>query len=762
VAKKSQLCSAFLLVFSAALAGTASAQQPSGALEEIVVTAQKREQSLQDVGISVTAFSDKQIREFGFTSSTDVVAMTPGLNYTTPNADTSVINFFLRGVGLNDFADANENPVAVYVDEVYRPASGGLSFQLFDLERIEVLRGPQGTLFGRNTTGGLVHYISKRPTDSLDGYIDVSYGEYNNIKAEGAIGGPIAGDWTGRLSAAMDKYDGYTENRFVGAPDYNEGNSWAGRAQLQWQPSDNTKILFSGNYSNNDAAVGAWQHQVTTLSGPNGDESVPLGPNEQTDTVDCFGDGVIDVRQGLDCFGYRDTDGDVWAGDYDRHGDDNGKVETEATGGNINAQWQIGDVTLTSITAYTKVDRLQSEDTEASPEPFINPTFQATTETFSQELRANGGSDRFRWVAGLYYFDNDVDGHYLLDLTHIGFVFFDANYDQTSESYSAFGQVEFDLTDAFTLIAGLRYANDKKELDYLNLETSGLYKEFFDTNVAFAFGESSVGDLAKHDDDSVSGKVELDWKPTDDVLLYGSVSRGTKAAGFNVGFLDNFLFASNEVDTIPFGEETLTSYELGFKWTTASGRTRLNGAAFYYDYKDFQTFRFENINQVIFNTDAEVKGGELELQTAPWDGWNIGLGLSLLDAKAKDIRSPTEVVRDRDMVAAPEVSANALVRYEWPALGGRIGIQGTATYQDHIFYDIQNVPVSLEDGYTVGNVRLSYANDSSPWEIAAWVNNVTNEEYLVYTFDFTGTFGFNQQAYGRPRWAGVSFRYNFR
>ena len=177
--------------------------------------------------------------------------------------------------------------MAIYVDDVYRPASGGLSFQLFDLERIEVLRGPQGTLFGRNTTGGLVHFISKRPTDQLDGYIDVAFGEYNQIKAEGAIGGPLTDSLSGRLSAAMDKYDGFTENRFPGGQDYNEGDSRAIRGQLQFEPGEAARILVSGNYAKNDAAVGAWQHQATTLGGPNGDTSVPLGPDEQSDTVNC-------------------------------------------------------------------------------------------------------------------------------------------------------------------------------------------------------------------------------------------------------------------------------------------------------------------------------------------------------------------------------------------------------------------------------------------------------------------------------------------
>jgi iron complex outermembrane receptor protein len=755
-----------LLVSAAAAPAQEQAPQRDQGLEEIVVTAQKREQSVQDIGIAVTAFSSEQIRELGFTSSTDVVQMTPGLNYTVPNAESSQINFFLRGVGLNDFADANENPVAVYVDDIYRPAAGGLSFQLFDVERVEVLRGPQGTLFGRNTTGGLVHFISKRPTKDFDAYFDVTVGEFSQIKTEGAIGGSFSDSVAGRLSFATNKHDGYTENRFSGAPDYNETDAQALRGQLAFSPSDRTDVRIGAYWSDNDAAVGAWQHQATTLSGPNGDVSVPLGPNEQSTTVDCNADGVLDAGDvrpapGTDCFGYRDTDDDPWAGEYDR----DGKVEVETSGVWINADWKIGGVTLTSITGFQNVDRLQSEDTEASPLPLIVPTFAAETDTFTQELRLSGGEEqRFSWLAGAYYFDNDVEGDYILDLTNLGFVNFNAAYTQETRSWAVFGQLEYDIAPNLVLVAGARVANEEKELDYLNRDVSGFFTGVIGlpTDVAFDFDRASVGDLARHDDDSVSGRLGLDWKATEDLLLYGSISRGTKSAGFNVGFLDEtLLFASNTVATIPYGEETLTSYEVGFKSTWAGGRTRLNGAAFYYDYQDFQTFRFEILNQIIFNSDAEVSGVEFELQSSPTENWHFALGLSVLDATAKDIPSPAGVLRDRDMVASPDIAANAIVRYEWPAAGGRFGIQASANYQDEVWYDIQNVPVSLEDGYTVANLRFSYASEGGDWELAAFVNNVTDEEYLAYTFDFTGTFGFNQQAYGSPRWAGVSFRYNF-
>jgi iron complex outermembrane recepter protein len=731
--------------------------RPTGVLEEITVTAQKREQSLQDVGIAVTAFTGDQIEQLGFTNTTDIVAMTPGLNYTVPNAESSQINFFLRGVGLNDFADANENPVAVYVDDVYRPAMGGLSFQLFDVERVEVLRGPQGTLFGRNTTGGLVHYVSRRPTEEPDGYVNATFADFSQVKLEGALGGSISDAVAGRLSLAMNQHDGWTENR--AGPDYNETDAQAARAQLLFTPTDELGILVNGWWSENDASVGAWQHQATRFDA-NG-QSVPLGPDEQDMSTDCNADGSLDaadLRTGTDCFGYRDTDGDPWAGEFDR----DGRVEVETRGLAASIDWQLGDFDVTSITAFQTVERLQSEDTEASPFPLVMPTFAAETDTFTQELRIGGESERFRWLAGLYYFDNEVNGHYTLDLTNLGFIFFNANYTQETDSLAAFGQVEFDLGDQWTLIAGVRAENEEKTLDYLNVDESGVFEAVFGDPVAFDFSPESFGDLARHDNDSVSGKLELDWRPTDDLLLYGSVSQGTKSAGFNVGFLDQtLLFASNTPETIPFDEETLRSYEVGFKSTILDGRARFNGSAFYYDYDDFQTFRFELLNQVIFNADAEVSGAELELQASPAEGWDVALGLSFLDATAEGIPDPTGgPPRERDMVASPDLSANALVRYAWPAFGGELAVQAWGNYRDELFYDIQNVPVSREDGYTVGNLRVSYASGDERWQVAAFAYNITEEEYLSYTFDFTGTFGFNQQAYGPPRWVGVSLQYN--
>ena len=763
-------------------------------LEEVTVTAQRREQNLQDVGVSVTAFSGQNVTEWGFTNTVDIVAMTPSLNYTSPQAAGSTVNFFLRGVGLNDFADAQENPVAVYVDDVYKPAMGGLHEQLFDVERIEVLRGPQGALFGRNTTGGVIHYITRRPTPEFEAYADAMVGEESQVKAEGAISGPFTDTIAGRLSLAYNNHDGYVKNRTPGVQDYNGADSIAGRAQLQFNPSDRIDILLQAAYSDNDAEVGAWQHQAGRPS-DDGNTSLPLPPNE-----DFWGSGP-----GNDAFGYRDSDGDPWAGDYDR----NGSVQTENTAFAANINWSIGDIDLTSITAYTEVERMQEEDTEMNPfvafiapgtnTSFLAPTFAAETETLSQEFRIAGGADTdLRWLGGFYYFDNEVTGDYTLDSTFIAFVQDEADYVQETDSYAFFGQVEWDFADQWTLIAGLRWTQEEKEMDFQNIDRSNYGPPFngsltgycstqpaanlpdfalqcfnpvptpvspFRPTVdhAILFNKSTVGDLAEWDDDFWTGKIELDWRPNDDVLLYGSYSRGQKSPGFNSGFLDTtFVLGINPIPTIPFEEETLNAYEIGVKSEIFGGSTRLNAAAFYYDYEDFQTLQFVILNQIIFNTDAEVYGGELENVSSPAEGWDISLGISLLDATADDIPTLTaDSVRERDMVAAPDITINGSVRYEWQALNGTMALMGWGYWQDDVWFDIQNHPISKQDSYGIANFRGSYTSGDRRWEVYAFLHNAFEEEYLNYTFDFVGTFGFNQQAPGTPRWWGVGARMNF-
>jgi iron complex outermembrane receptor protein len=492
---------------------------------------------------------------------------------------------------------------------------------------------------------------------------------------------------------------------------------------------------------------------------------------------------------GCDAFGYADTDGDPWAGDYDR----NGKVASRNRSLQANVNARLGGLDFTSITALGKVSRLQQEDADMNPFlgsgqdlSFIAPTFAADTETLTQEFRVAGSADRLRWLTGLYWFDNEVQGHYDLNTDAIDFVRMNADYTQQTDSVDLFGQVEYDLSAAFTVIGGLRWTTEDKELDFRNIDTSGITavcstdpdppsQGCFNPaptplgpsrpapDYMVLFNTDTVGDLAKQDESYLTGRLQLNYKASDDVLLYGSYSRGKKSAGFNNGFLDTTqVFGNNPVDSIPFGSETLDAYEVGFKSTVLGDTTRINGSLFYYDYQDFQTFQWLILNQVIFNADAEVYGAELEIESRPMDGLTLQLGGGVMNATAEDIPTITgDAVRDRNMVGAPEASVNALARYEWAALGGTMAVQGWGTYQGETWFDIQNHPISKEDGYTVVNFRGSWTTADGGLELYAFVNNAFEEEYKVYTFDFSALFGFNQQAYGPPRWWGVGARVNF-
>ncbi|WP_354694308.1 TonB-dependent receptor [Elongatibacter sediminis] len=708
-------------------------------LEEVVVTAQKREQSLQDVGVSVTAFSGEQIKDLGFTNSVDVIAQTPGLSYGTPTAEGNNASLTLRGVGLADFNDNNEGPVAVYVDEVYVSALSGVTFQLFDLERVEVLRGPQGTLYGRNTTGGLVHFVSVKPSEETQGYFEVTVAENSQFKVEGALGGSLGDAVQARLSYAHNEYDGYVDNRGPGTEDPNDADNNAARLQLAFQPTDAIDVLFNVHGSKNNANMGAWQHEAT-YSPDGGVTSLPLPAD-----LNLYGS-----CPGCDAFGYRDDDDDPWAGAYDRDGD----LDIENKGASLNFQWAGDSVTLTSITAFENFERLYEEDTDISPFKIVHNTYTADIDQFTQEIRLSGETDAMHWLAGFYYYDQETDGGFQIDASGIGFIIGDANYKQETSSWSLFGQIEYDLSDRWSVIGGLRYTDEERELDYLSQELNGLLPP--DANVMFDYDE-------KISHDNVTGKLELDFRPTDSTLIYGSVSLGTKSAGFNTGLLDETgLFGLTVRGDVPYGEEELTSYEVGFKTDLFGGTSRLNASAFYYDYSDYQAFAFVNLNQVIFNTDATVTGMELEFVTNPIEGLDILLGASLLDAEAEDIplNDASGITRDRTMTLAPDFSLNGVVRYEWGVSAGRVAAQVDFNYQDETFFDIQNHPISREDGYDVWNARLTYYSQDDTWSVSAFVNNLFEEEYRVYSFDVTNLFGFNQVAYGRPRWAGVSFRYN--
>lgn len=707
-------------------------------LEEVLVTAQKREQNIQDVGISVTALSGEQMKELGFTTSVDMVQQTPGLNVVSPFGAGNNVAFTLRGVGLNDFSESNEAPVAVYVDGVYNATLAGLGFQLFDLERAEVLRGPQGTLYGRNTTGGLVHFISKKPSQQEEGYVELTLGEYRQTRAEMGYGTGLTDKLSMRLSVLYNYNHGYIDNPLPDVPDAAQTNNTSGRLQFLFEPSDNLSLLLNVHAGSANQVAAAYKH-TASMFGDNGWDSVEV-PADQ----DVYG-----TCPGCDLIGYRDTTGDWYTTENDRRPFN----YLNTLGGALTIDWTSGDYGFKSITAYESVEKHSGEDTDMTPVPFIEVTNPVDSKQWTQEFQFFRTTARSRFTAGLYYYYRDMDSGTRTDLTGLP-DFFPINnntitHDKT-DSWSVYGQYDFDLSDQLTLVGGLRYTDETRKFNMLVVDDAGILPY-----PAFEFSKATAGDLTKNDTQNVSFRFELDWKPSDDVLWFGSVSRGIKGAGFNI----DIGIDPRTVEDIPFDEEKLLAYELGFKSTLFDGRARFNASGFYYDYNDYQAFSFEGLSNVVSNKDATIYGLDAELISNPWDGWEFNLGLSLLDTKVEDINTGFSVI-NRDMTMAPDVTFNALARYEWPAFGGTMSIQGDLRYLGDQYFDILNTTLGKEKAYTLTDLRATYVTASGNASVSVWVKNVTDEEYRIYAIQVPGL-GFSQNMVGTPRWAGITASYHW-
>jgi len=706
-------------------------------IEEIVVTAQKREQSLQDVGISVTAFSGRQIEELGFSGSEEISRMTPGLLFTLPGGSASIGFPAIRGVSQNDFGPHQEVPNAVCVDEAYLSFNGANQHQMFDLERVEVLRGPQGTLFGRNATGGLIHYVSRRPTREFEGYGDLTIGEHDQVRFQGAVSGPLTDRLQGRLSFATDHNDSYIENR-VG-PDTGENESWSGRGQLLFQPTDDVEVhvsLFGG--VNDSDALGPYQRRTGI---PDADG---LGVNLD-ENVDFYG-----TCPGCDPFGYIDNDGDPHAMDIDRVG----FLERDTWGITGKLTWEFDRFTLTSITHYLEFSFDYLEDQDVSPVAFTEFAFGQDADQFSQEIRLNGEMDRLRWVAGFYYLGIESANHMSFHLLppFVG-VLLDTAWSVDTESWAVFGQFEYDLAPRWTFIGGLRWTEDRKEIDLLNTVTVVGVGAF-----DFPFNEATVGPLAEQDDGDYSFKVELDYRPVDDWLLYASITRGNKGGSFSAP-LD---MSATPPASVPYGPETILAYEIGLKSQFLDGRARLNAAAFYYDYDDYQAFRLENLVQVVFNAQARIYGAEVEFLLEPADGWLLMLGASLLDAEVEDVVLPSGRVTDREPPQAPAFTLNGLLRREWAAFGGTMAVQADFNYVDDYQASVLNSPATHIPSHVIGNARLSWAPADERWEMAVFVKNIADAEAETYAFDLVNSgLPFNQIIYLPPRWVGGQVIYRW-
>ncbi len=744
--------------------------QSSVLMEEVIVTAQKREQSAQDVGIAITSYSGSQIQALGFTSAQEVTAMAPGVSTLQPNGEANY-SIGIRGVANNDFTTNVESPVAVYVDEVYISQMSGAGFLLFDVERVEILRGPQGTLFGRNATGGLVHYVTVKPKldEEVTGYGSITYGSFNRLKFQGAVGLPISDKFAVRASIATHQGGGYVENRLRPDEDLNNANETAGRLQALFAPTENLEVLLNARFGRQDIRTGFFEYMSAVL--PTG-EATPGVPNP-------------------DLGGYVDNDNDKFAGDYDTPGRND--LKTYGYTGTI--KWNADSFTLTSITDFQTVKRDYIEDSDASPVDYFQFYLTTDTEQFSQELRLNGDTENLKWVAGFYYMDlkiRDSNGAITRGLfealfgdtvENLGFNGIRNPYSTDTKTWSLFGQVEYQVSEQFALIGGFRWIEEKKSHTYNNLlmwfpDTS---RSGMDPNadiIAPALG-AGLPYSNKRNDGNWSARVQANFTPTDQILLYASWNRGVKSGGFNSPLLPSD-FAVTEA-FMNYEPEKLDAFEVGFKWDSEDRRFRINAAAYYYDYKNYQAFSIIGLDTSTLNAQAKSKGFEVELQAAPVDGLDLQLGVGYVDAKVKDIPGVTVPVdtgvgivdpilpgATQTPVQTPKWNISGLIRYEVPVGdAGSIAFQADGAYRSKHYFALTNFPASTGKGYFLANASVTWFAANEDWSLRAFVQNLTDKKYIVQTFDLSGSvsngglFGLIEQYYGRPRTWGVTASYNF-
>jgi iron complex outermembrane receptor protein len=699
-------------------------------LEEIIVTAQKREQNLQSVGVSVTALDAQALAQMNFKDLTDVASQVPGLQYNQCGATVTIYN--IRGVSQNDFTDHQEAPVAVYSDDAYIASTGALSGALFDLQRVEVLRGPQGTLFGRNATGGLIQYISQKPTDTDEGYFTVTAGNYGTVETEGAISGPLKDGIDGRLSFATNYHEGYLDNTLGHSLD--NQNQAALRGQLLFKLDDGGQILVKLHGENNDHETSGNYSWVATS--PNAQGRGYLVP--PTFTGDCpqLNGGCV---PGADLSGYRNPSSDP----FTQSVGDPGYFNRTVWGSTIHFTDKIGDVSVTSVTDFLHLQKRYSESSDPEPVSIFDYIVYQNYQQFSEELRFNGEMHDFRWIGGVYFLDYHTNDLNAVELAPVlgGNSF--AAYGLRTTSTAVFGQVEYDIASQWTLIAGARYTYDDKKFN-LNYEPQGLiYDPAHYPSAARTF-------------DIPTGKLELDYKPLNDLLFYASVNWGAKGGGWSA-----VTSGVANPSQLPYNTERLTSYEGGFKSTFWDGAARLNGSIFHYHYDDYQGFFLNGLTQVVENKNARVDGGELELSVIPTRGLNLQLGASNLSSEAFDIPLPAGGYTTTELPQAPRWSLNAEARYEWPAFGGgKLSLEGDTKWNTRQYMELLNNPDDLQPSYAVTNGSLTYTTAGGAWEVGAYVKNIADKVYEVYFLDLSSLY-FAQRVLGPPRTYGATVTFHW-
>lgn len=764
----------------------AASQAPTNALEagEIIVTANKREQKLNDVGLTITAISGQQLAERRITSLQDVATAVPGLTFASSTQNTPI--FTLRGVGFNEAALGVYPAVSVYMDQAPLNFPVMASHSAYDLERIEALKGPQGTLFGQNATGGAINYIAAKPTDIFTAGGDVGVARFNDLTGNAYISGPLADGLSGRIAVTGERSEdwqkSYTRDDTLGKTRY-----IAGRLLLNWQATDSLRFSFNANGWVDHSDPQAMQYIAFFPAKPAAAPvpalaAVPFSPQRPR---------AADWSTG------------AWSTGADR-------PFSRRKFGQVSLRLDYdlaNNVTLTSLTSYNTFNQKQATDGDGialvAYDLGIN---DGKLHSFNQEVRlTNSGRSRFRWVIGGNYeksraIENQVL-NYVNSTNNIPenmFIYQSGNNtDQRIQNFAAFGNVEFDLTRKLTIKGGLRYTNARNHANLCGYDVGDGHVNSLFTFLGGLLSGSPVVPLTagqcytlKPDsipeytpftrvlhERNVSWRGGLDYKIAPGYLLYANVSRGYKAGSFPT------VAAGTENQLQPVTQESVTSYEAGFKFTMLDRKLQFDGAGFYYDYKDKQVRGkvldpiFGILDTLVNVPKSRIYGAETNVTLTPSRGVTLSAGVTYLKSKTLDytgvnILGKTQSFRGALLPFTPEWTYSFNADYRMPlSNGGTASVGATFTGRSSetaAFYGetltLADVPGGKTapganrpyfiDGYATLDLRAGYELPGGRWHVQIWGKNVTNKYYwtnVIPAVDVAGRYA------GRPATYGVTF-----
>ncbi len=697
-------------------------------LDAVQVTARKREETLQEVPVAVTAFTAETLDKLNIRDISDLDAQVPNLTIYAARGSSSTVTAYIRGVGQSDPLWGVDPGVGIYLDDVYIARPQGALLDVFDVERIEVLRGPQGTLYGKNTVGGAIKYISRGLPTETAGNASVTVGNYGQMDVKAAIGGSLDERDTlrGRIAVASLSRDGFGENTIT-RQDVSDKEILALRGQLGAYVTDDVNFQFAFDWMEDQSGVRGAQM---------------LAPNRFTPLYPPL-DSRYDVRNGMPNIN-----------------------DTTLKGVSATANWRVNDSwALKFVTAKRESNTETNIDFDTTPQTIADVKAFYRDQQVSNELQLNfDGGGRHRGVFGLYKFNGEAGGQ--VRNNFFGFLFGDTQGTVYTDSVAVYGDWSFDVTDQFNLDVGLRYTDEDKRADVLNRGY---------TNGTYTVPTNTVADFDKTINfTNLAPKVSLGYQLNDDILIYGLATRGFKSGGYNIRAQATAVPRSAE----PFDDEVVDSFEAGAKMSFLDQRLFLNVSAFHNKYEDIQLSVFTS-----FDSDGNgsldsffgdftnagsgtVNGLEIEYQWLPTRNWLISGNFAFLDAKYDEFIYRGENIADeQEFTNAPEFSGAINVEYRTDlANGGNLSARVGYSYQDDVVATTEIVrtgarPIT-QDAYGLLNAGVIW-NTGGAWSFSLQGSNLADEEYRTTGYNISAALGVLTGFYGAPRQYSLTARYEF-